>query len=73
MTERVRKPKPAPQTKAATEAPVPSEQADAEKLKAETDALLDAIDEVLADVLGGDLTDELAQEFVTGFRQKGGE
>lgn len=64
MTERIRKQKPAPQDKKVEEAPAPQVDEEAEKLKAETDALLDEIDGLL---------EENAQEFVNNYVQKGGQ
>lgn len=43
---------------------IPSKNVDAEKVKADIDALLDEIDEVL---------EESAQDFVDGFVQRGGQ
>jgi ubiquitin-like protein Pup len=85
MPERVQKTKTAPKQDEAVEKVEASVDSDAEKLKAETDAFLDEIDEELAenDALAADfwadideaLGDNLEQasEFVHSFIQKGGQ
>lgn len=68
MASRVRVKK-QPSEKAEQPRVEPAESKTAEQLKAETDALLDEIDEVLADVVG----ERSAQDFVNSYHQRGGE